>query len=151
MDWNGGSVTYDGLDGIDFALSGGFQQMDDGVEAFAAASGVVSLVEDGHDDRWSHDNPNVNGELGNFFMVRHEDGVETRYWHFRTNFIVVERGEEVWAGQLVGSSGNSTGPHFHFEAATNIDRQFSKIVTYLDKEFWWKDPLQHPDALSLCA
>ena len=58
---------------------------------------------------------------GNVVVIRHH-GISglfaTRYGHFKTNSIVVEPGESVIQGQKigeVGSAGNSTGPHLHFE------------------------------------
>lgn len=58
---------------------------------------------------------------GNVVVIRHT-GVEgvfaTRYDHLKVNSILVSPGETVNAGQKiaeVGSAGNSTGPHLHFE------------------------------------
>ncbi len=58
---------------------------------------------------------------GNVVVIRHE-GIPglfaTRYDHFKTNSILVKPGESVAQGQKigeVGSAGNSTGPHLHFE------------------------------------
>lgn len=62
---------------------------------------------------------------GNVVVIRHDDipGLfATRYDHFKTNSIVVEPGESVIQGQKigeVGSAGNSTGPHLHFEVWGN--------------------------------
>ncbi|MEL6383094.1 MAG: peptidoglycan DD-metalloendopeptidase family protein [Cyanobacteria bacterium J06626_18] len=57
------------------------------------------------------------GGYGNTVILRHEDGTqETRYAHLSQ--ILVNTGEKVKQGEvvgLVGSTGNSTGPHLHFE------------------------------------
>lgn len=57
------------------------------------------------------------GGYGNTVILRHEDGTqETRYAHLSQ--ILVDTGEKVKQGDvvgLVGSTGNSTGPHLHFE------------------------------------
>lgn len=56
------------------------------------------------------------GGYGNYIMVRHADGSETAYAHLSR--IGVKVGDKVTSGQLigaVGSTGNSTGPHLHFE------------------------------------
>jgi murein DD-endopeptidase MepM/ murein hydrolase activator NlpD len=58
---------------------------------------------------------------GNVIVIRHTgvDGVfATRYDHLRRNSVLVRPGDTVRRGQKiaeVGSAGNSTGPHLHFE------------------------------------
>ncbi|MEM8546428.1 MAG: M23 family metallopeptidase, partial [Cyanobacteria bacterium P01_H01_bin.119] len=57
------------------------------------------------------------GGYGLIVILRHaEDSLETRYAHLSR--ILVRPGETVKQGEvvgLVGSTGNSTGPHLHFE------------------------------------
>lgn len=53
---------------------------------------------------------------GHHIMLNHANGVSSLYAHLSQ--ILVSAGERVAAGQLigrVGSTGNSTGPHLHFE------------------------------------
>jgi murein DD-endopeptidase MepM/ murein hydrolase activator NlpD len=60
------------------------------------------------------------GGYGNMIIVDHGNGVTTRYAHL--NSINVQPGQQVNAGQPmggVGSTGNSTGPHLHFEVREN--------------------------------
>jgi murein DD-endopeptidase MepM/ murein hydrolase activator NlpD len=56
------------------------------------------------------------GGWGRLVVVRHPDGVRTLYAHLAS--IDVRVGDEVSGGAIlgrVGSSGNATGPHLHFE------------------------------------
>lgn len=60
------------------------------------------------------------GGYGNLVEVRHEDGLVTRYAHL--NSITVSKNQKISGGDvvgLVGSTGNSTGPHLHFETVVN--------------------------------
>ena len=54
---------------------------------------------------------------GNHVIVRHDNGVFSRYGHLQSN-ILVSRGDSVDRGQVLGflgNSGNSGGPHLHFQ------------------------------------
>lgn len=148
FDWNGGAITYDGHKGIDYALTDGFEQMDAGVEIYAASAGQVVTVEDGYFDRWSHENPNTIGMPSNVVEIyNYADDRLTRYFHIKKNSIVVEVGDQIVAGQLlglVGSSGNSTGPHLHFELIAKVNNSFPTIATYTDAAQWWVEPLPYP-------
>src|SRR5690606_32684870 len=59
------------------------------------------------------------GAYGNQVVVRHDDGRYTQYAHLSATS--VSPGQRVDGGRqigAVGSTGNSTGPHLHFEART---------------------------------
>ncbi len=60
------------------------------------------------------------GSYGKVVKVDHGNGLET--WYAHTSKMYVEVGEKVEAGEViaaVGSTGNSTGPHLHFEVRIN--------------------------------
>ncbi|MFI8447253.1 M23 family metallopeptidase [Streptomyces erythrochromogenes] len=60
------------------------------------------------------------GSYGNEVVVRHADGKYSQYAHLSQ--LSVSSGQSVTAGQslgLSGSTGNSTGPHLHFEIRTS--------------------------------
>ncbi|MDR2687932.1 MAG: peptidoglycan DD-metalloendopeptidase family protein [Oscillospiraceae bacterium] len=80
----------------------------------AAKDGVVELVQLG------------GTSYGNMILINHGNGVKTRYAHIMSGSISVRQGESVSIGQpiaRVGSTGNSTGPHLHFEVLINGSTQ----------------------------
>ncbi|MGW3717340.1 M23 family metallopeptidase [Streptomyces sp. NPDC005133] len=85
--------------GIDFHAASG---------SSVVAVGAGTVVEAG----WG-------GAYGNNIVLRMTDGTYTQYGHLSS--IGVSVGQSVGAGQRIGfsgSTGNSTGPHLHFEART---------------------------------
>lgn len=82
--------------GIDLAVN-------TGTPVRAAARGRVSF------SGW-------NGGYGNLVVIDHGNGIETRYAH--NSRLVARVGQYVERGDLIaysGNTGNSTGPHVHFE------------------------------------
>lgn len=62
----------------------------------------------------------VMGGYGNLIIIDHGNGITTRYGH--CSKLYVKLGKQVKAGELiaaVGNTGNSTGPHLHFEIRQN--------------------------------
>ena len=60
------------------------------------------------------------GGHGNSILVAHKNNFYTRYSH--NSEMIVKPGDEVKKGQIIalaGSTGNSTGPHLHFEIRFN--------------------------------
>ena len=86
--------------GLDIAASSGTAYS-------AAASGTVTFA-------------GYKGSYGNLIVITHSNGVQTYYGH--SSKIYVNVGQSVSQGQTigaVGSTGNSTGPHLHFEVRVN--------------------------------
>ena len=80
---------------------------DEGMSVRAFASGTVR--EAGYDE-----------EKGNYIVLNHSDWLESEYCHLQS--LLFDVGQTVAAGQdigYVGSTGNSTGPHLHFELREN--------------------------------
>jgi len=97
-----GASTYHG--GIDIGAT-------DGSPIFAAASG--SIIGAGYE-----------ATMGYYIFIDHGNGLTTVYMHASALYVSV--GQTVSAGDTiaaVGSTGNSTGPHLHFEVRINSVRQ----------------------------
>ncbi|MFJ2740112.1 M23 family metallopeptidase [Streptomyces sp. NPDC087440] len=98
---SGGSLWSSGShSGVDFHASSG---------SSVVAVGSGTVVEAG----WG-------GAYGNNIVIRMNDGSYTQYGHLSS--IGVSVGQSVGSGDqigLSGSTGNSTGPHLHFEARTS--------------------------------
>lgn len=65
-------------------------------------------------------NASYKGSYGNLVKIDHGNGVET--WYAHTSKMYVTEGQKVNAGEViaaVGSTGNSTGAHLHFEIRIN--------------------------------
>jgi len=73
----------------------------------AAADGTVIIVR--NNGAW-------NGGYGNYVVITHDNGTQTLYAHM--THAIVSSWQSVLSGQTigyVGSTGQSTGPHLHFE------------------------------------
>lgn len=82
--------------------------MPNGTEICATKDGTVTSAVEGKTG------------YGYYIILDHGDGVETLYAH--CSELLVEVGDEVTKGTViakVGSTGNSTGPHCHFEVRIN--------------------------------
>lgn len=94
------SIRSSAHTGLDIATS-------TGTPIAAAASGTVTF------SGWK-------GSYGNLLVITHSNGVQTYYGH--CSKLYVSAGQTVSQGQTiaaVGSTGNSTGPHLHFEIRVN--------------------------------
>ena len=102
---NVNGIISTGHKGIDIAIAGGSP-------IYAAHNGTVAATT-GH------------SSYGNVVMIDNGDGISTLYAHMQTAAIVGV-GQTVTQGQVigyVGSTGNSSGNHLHFEVRVNGVRQ----------------------------
>lgn len=86
--------------GMDFAAPSG-------TPIYAAAAGTVTSA-------------GYSGNAGNLVIVNHGNGLQTYYMHCSKIYVSV--GTKVSKGQniaAVGTTGNSTGPHLHFQVMSN--------------------------------
>jgi murein DD-endopeptidase MepM/ murein hydrolase activator NlpD len=96
----------------DFAID---FMMEEGTAICAARDGVVVEVKE--DSNYGCPEPQCS-KYGNYILIMHRDGTFSGYWHLKLNGAIVENGQQVTAGQVIGFSGNtgwSNGPHLHFE------------------------------------
>ena len=78
---------------------------------YAASDGVVTEAVN---------NGGYNSGMGNYVVIKHNNGLVTKYYHCSNLFVSV--GQSVTKGQhiaAVGSTGDSTGNHLHFQVELN--------------------------------
>ena len=94
-----------------------------GTQILAAAAGTVTIANG--IDSWG-------GSYGYHIKIDHGNGLETLYAH--CSAICVTPGQQVQQGEVigfVGSTGNSTGNHLHFEVC--LDSQNVDMVCFFDR------------------
>lgn len=154
QDWNCGDRTYDTADGynhqgIDIFTwpFSWFQFQNNQAEIVAAADGIIIYKSDGNYDM----NCSLSGGDWNAVYIGHSDGSMSWYGHMKKNSLTTKpTGSTVIAGEflgIVGSSGNSTGPHLHFEvynSANQLVETYQGPCNNLDS--WWQEqkPYQDP-------
>ncbi len=102
--------------GIDIAGAGIM-----GTPVVAAADGTVVATNSSCTHNWGKSySCGCGGGYGNYVMISHAGGKMTVYGHLTS--LTVSTGQTVSRGQVigyVGSTGNSTGPHLHYECRLN--------------------------------
>ncbi len=128
LDYNCGSRTYDQSSGYNHAGTDIFtwhyqwQKMQrNSVQIIAAAPGTIIYKNDGNfDQNCAFCSGSCNW---NAVYVMHADGSVAWYGHMKLGSLTTKTvGQTVSQGEylgVVGSSGNSTGPHLHFEVYTS--------------------------------
>ena len=153
QDYNCGTNTYDTSSGYNhsgtdiFTWPFSWYQMENNLaEVVAAASGEIVYKNDGQFD----ESCTFNSNTWNAIYVQHSDGSRTWYGHLKSGSLTTKGvGDTVTAGEflgIIGSSGNSTGPHLHFEvydSNSNLVDPFSGTCNNITT--WWQDQPDYYD------
>ena len=158
LDYNCGNRTYDSQNGYNHSGTDIFTwpfswhiMNNDEVEIIASAEGIIIGKDDGNYDQ----NCDYNDLYWNAVYILHNDGSMGWYGHMKSNSLTDKIvGDTVIAGEylgIVGSSGNSTTPHLHFEIYGNIDDDglidpFQGDCNSLIEESWWIDQKPYYDS-----
>ncbi len=161
IDWNCGTRTYNGHRGIDIVpWPFIWDKMDnDLVEVIAAAPGTIIAKVDGNPDRICN---GVGGgsNSNNYITIQHADGSTALYVHMKTGSLTSKTvGQTVTTGEylgIIGSAGQSTGPHLHFEIrsdgtfANYIDPFYGTCNTTIGSSWWASQkPYTEPKIMKL--
>jgi murein DD-endopeptidase MepM/ murein hydrolase activator NlpD len=105
-------------------------KMNEGTPVHAARSGIVARIEESNSRGcWSDE---CAGEA-NYIVILHDDETTGEYYHLQQDGVLVEAGDRVSAGQLIGLSGNtghSALPHLHFGVYRAIDRGKEQSIPF---------------------
>lgn len=148
-DWDCGTRSYDtgggyNHQGIDiYTWPFWWKQMDDDqTEIVAAQAGQIVYKNDGSFDR----NCAFNSDQWNAVYVEHSDGSVAWYGHMKDGSLTSKNvGDSVVIGEylgVIGSSGNSTGPHLHMEVYDENDNlidPYAGTCNDLNTSSWWSE------------
>lgn len=90
-----------------------------------------------------------NPGMGTSLAIKHKDGTITRYQHLKYNSLKVKKGDTVKKGQVLGvygrpTTGNSTGPHLHFDISLpSKPKQDSIKSTFCGETRYYVDPIPY--------
>jgi len=156
LDYECGTRSYDLASGYDhsgidfFSWPFGWLWMDaDAVEIVAVADGTILFKSDGNFD----ESCGFGGGGWNAVYVEHADGSIAWYGHMKDGSLTSKLvGEQVVEGEtlgVVGSSGNSTGPHLHLEIYDgdgNLIEPFAGPCNTTTGSSWWRDQRPYWDS-----
>lgn len=153
LDFNCGNRTYDTSGGYNHKGVDIFnwpfwwnKQDNDEVAVVAVADGTIIFKSNGNFDRSCFNNNNN----WNAVYLRHFDGTVSWYGHLKNNSLTTKTvGQNVTQGEflgIVGSSGNSTGPHLHFEIydpGNQLRDPYQGPCNSLNSESYWLEQLPY--------
>lgn len=166
-DYNCGTRTYYAHMGTDFFTTPlWWEKMDNNaVEVIAGADGIIVYKEDGKDDR-NCANCTTSSPAScwdwNAIYLQQADGTVAFYGHMKKNSLTTKGvGDAVTKGEflgVVGSSGNSSGPHLHFELWRDTKYDFLYIpwegpCNPDENESMWEnqEPYYNPQVLKIIS
>ena len=129
-------------------------------KVYAVADGVISAVKDSIPEN----TPKANGAIitgydmdattvsGNYVTLKIGDAQYVHYAHLVPGSIKVKTGDLIKAGDeigLLGNSGNSTGPHLHFNFTDGRSANDSHGLPYVFSSFFDNEGRQHENQMPL--
>lgn len=157
QDYNCGNRTYDtddgynhqGIDIFTWPFSW-YMFQNNHAWAVAAAPGIILAKYNGNFDM----NCSFNGGNWNAVYIQHADGSVAWYGHLKNGSLTTKTvGQSVATGEylgVIGSSGNSTGPHLHFEVYNNAGQLVDTYTGACNNwssasDSWWANQKPYVD------
>jgi len=94
-----------------------------GKALYSPVDGVIVAVENSLPDQKIGET-DLENILGNHIVIKTETDIFLLMAHFQNNSVLVAEGDRVHIGQeiaKIGNSGNTSQPHLHIQAMTNVD------------------------------
>jgi peptidase M23-like protein len=115
-----------------------------GSEILAVVDGVVHAARDGLADNQPlvepppPASPSVSDTYGNYVIIAVDDHTFVHYAHLQRNSVTVKTGQRVRRGQVIGrlgNSGNTNGPHLHFNITDGPSHEATQGVPFVFDAF----------------
>jgi hypothetical protein len=149
LDYNCGTRTYDTESGYNhkgtdiYSWPFTWHKMEhDHMQIVAAASGKIVYKQALNSDK----SCSFNSNQWNAVYIEHADGSVAWYGHLKKNSLTKKViGDQIEAGEflgIMGSSGNSTGPHLHFEVYdtdNNLVDPYVGSCNSTTSTSWWEE------------